>query len=486
MSDHGATVAATQPPPLSNRIRGLYGFGAAAYGVKDNGFSYFLLFYYNQALGLPAVYGGTAMLIAMVFDAISDPLVGVWSDNTHSRWGRRHPFMYGAAIPVALCYFLLWNPPISHLSEFGLFVYLTVVAVLVRFFITLYEIPSTSIVAELTEQYDERTRLLGLRYMWGWFGGLAMAALNWGFFMSVWGVNNPETYRLYGTVGALVMLVAIVASAGGLHGHIPYLKPPPVRTSMRPGRLLRDLGVTLANRNFMALFSAGLFAALGAGVSTSFNTYINTHFWEFAPEQVRWIVLSLFASAFIAPPLARAITRRLDKKRSAMLVYGISIFWGAAPFVLRLLEWFPPNHHPALFPMILVHAVIDVVLIIMFGTIQSSMLADIVEENEERTGRREEGLFFAARTFAAKFTSGVGAFVAGVILTVIHFPRGAQPGTVEPEVIFNLGLVYGPALMVFYLAALICIAFYGITRDGHDGRVARLSALGPARFSGRS
>jgi GPH family glycoside/pentoside/hexuronide:cation symporter len=59
----------------------------------------------------------------MMFDAVSDPLVGVWSDNTHSRLGRRHPFMYGAALPLAVAYFFLWSPP--ELSEFGLFVYLT-------------------------------------------------------------------------------------------------------------------------------------------------------------------------------------------------------------------------------------------------------------------------------------------------------------------------------------------------------------------------
>ena len=74
-------------PPVTARVRWLYGLGAAAYGVKDNGFSYFLIFYYNQVLGLPGAYSGLAILIAMIVDAISDPLVGMWSDNTHSRLG---------------------------------------------------------------------------------------------------------------------------------------------------------------------------------------------------------------------------------------------------------------------------------------------------------------------------------------------------------------------------------------------------------------
>jgi GPH family glycoside/pentoside/hexuronide:cation symporter len=464
------------PPPLTNRVRWLYGFGSVAYGVKDNGFSYFLMFYYNQVLGLPGSLAGLAILIAMIFDAISDPVVGFWSDSTHSRWGRRHPFMYAAALPVAVAYYFLWNPPIEYLSQFGLFIYLTAGAVLVRQFITLYEIPSTSIVAELTENYDERTRLLSLRYMFGWIGGLLMALLMWGVLMVAFGVANQESFKLYGGVGAVAMFLAIVTSSAGLHGHIPYLRQPPVRTSHRPMQIVHDVRVTLSNRNFLALFLAGLFAAIGAGVSTNFNAYVNTHFWEFRPEQVRWIILSLFCSAALAATLAPIVTRRFDKKATAIGIYAISIVFGAAPVLLRLAGWFPQNHTPWLFPIMLVHQIIEVTLIIMFGIIQSSMLADVVEESEMSTGRREEGLFFAARTFAGKATSGIGALIAGIALDVIHFPKSAAPGDVPPDVIFKLGVIYGPSLMILYFLALWCITYYRIGRRDHDGRVQSLAA----------
>ena len=114
-----------------------YGFGSVAYGVKDNGFAYFLLLYYNQVLGLPASWVGAAIMVALVIDAISDPVVGYVSDNLHSRWGRRHPFMYAAAAPVAISFHLLWNPP-QGLTQVGLFAYLLTIAVLVRTFITFY------------------------------------------------------------------------------------------------------------------------------------------------------------------------------------------------------------------------------------------------------------------------------------------------------------------------------------------------------------
>ena len=456
-------------PPITARVRWMYGIGSAAYGVKDNGFSYFLLFYYNQVLGLPGAYAGLAILIAMVFDAISDPVVGLWSDNTRSRWGRRHPFMYASAFPVAFVYFFLWNPP--ELSQFGLFVYLTVASVLVRLFITLYEIPSSAIVAELTDDYDERTRMLGYRYMMGWYGGLAMAVLNWGFLMVTWGAADETTYRIYGSIGSVVMLVAILGSSAGLHRYIPYLQPPPDRKSQRIGQILGDLKVTLANRNFAALFFAGLFAAIGAGVATNFDTYVITHFWEFAPEQWRWVIGSLFISALLPLYVAPRITARWDKKRSAMGIYAFQIVFSAMPVLLRLADLFPDNDSPWLFPLIWCHTIVNVAVIVMFGIVQSSMLADVVEHSQMSTGRREEGLFFASRSFAAKATSGVGAFVAGVALDMISFPKAAAPGTVDPDTLWNLGFIYGPVLMTFYLLALGSIGFYRITRHGHKDRV---------------
>ena len=444
--------------------------------MKDNGFSYFLMFYYNQVLGLPGALAGIAIFIAMMIDAACDPLIGFWSDNTRSRLGRRHPFMYGAAVPVAFVYYFIWNPP--ELSQFALFVYLTVLATLVRVFVSAYETPSTAIVAELTEDYDERTRLLSLRYLFGWVGGLTMAFLMWHYLMVEFGVTGHRTYETYGLVGSIAMLVAITLSASGLHREIPHLHQPPPRQRFSVGTILRQVGVTLSNRNFLALFMAGLFASVGAGVATNFDTYINTHFWEFTPEQVSWIVLALFASAALAARVSTGVTRRFDKKATAIGIYAISIVWSTGPVVLRLLEWFPANHSPYLFPIMVCHTIIAVTLIIMFGIVQSSMLADIVEESEISTGRREEGLFFAARTFAAKATSGVGTLFAGVALDLIHFPRGAAPGTAPADTVFNLGLIYGPLLMVFYLLALGSMCFYRITRSGHRDHLRVLQREG--------
>ena len=118
-----------------------------AFGIKSNGFDYYLLAFYSQVVGLDPRLVGLALFISLLFDAVSDPLVGYWSDNLRSRWGRRHPFMYGAAIPVALCFFLVWMPPESF-SDTETFWYLLCLSVLIRTGITFFETPNIALAPE--------------------------------------------------------------------------------------------------------------------------------------------------------------------------------------------------------------------------------------------------------------------------------------------------------------------------------------------------
>jgi len=210
-----------------------YGFGSIAYGVKDNGFSVFLLVYYNQVLGLPAKWVGFAAMIALILDAFLDPLVGYWSDNLRTRWGRRHPLMYAAAVPAGLSFALLWNPP-AGLDHQQLFFYLLVLAVIVRIFISFYEIPSSALVAELTMDYDDRTSFLGYRYFFGWWGGLTMSLVAYRVFLQPdathpIGQLNPHGYAHYGIAGAVIMIAAILVSALGTHREIKHFKVQPKR-----------------------------------------------------------------------------------------------------------------------------------------------------------------------------------------------------------------------------------------------------------------
>ena len=467
------------PPPLGRRTKILYGIGAVAFGVKDNGFSFFLLLYYNQVLGLPQSWVGLGIMLALVADAVFDPVVGYMSDHLHSRWGRRHPFLYASAAPVAVAYWFLWNPP-SGLSREVLFAYFVVVAVLVRIFVAVNEIPSASLVPELTDSYDDRTSILSYRFFFGWWGGLAMTVLAYAVFLQPdaehpVGVLNPAGYGGYGLAASLTMFVAILASAAGTHAYIPYLKRPPVKRGVGLDGAFRELGETLANRSFVALFCASIFAAMAAGLIAAIAIYINTYFWELTSSQISVIVLGYFVSAVLAVAIAPGLSRRIGKKRSAIFTSLAAILIGPAPVALRLVGIFPPNGAPWLLPLLFGFGTVTVALMIMSGILTSSMVADIVEDSEVTTGRRSEGVFVAANSFVQKAVSGIGIFASSLLLGVIGFPQDAQPGRVDADVVHRLGLVYAPTIVVLYLIGLAFLATYRITRGTHEDNLRRLA-----------
>ena len=150
----------------------------------------------------------------------------------------------------------------------------------------------------------------------------------------------------------------------------------------------------------------------------------------------------------------------------------------APAFGLLLGAWRPTrscNCDPLLFPMILVITIVDVGLIITYQIITTSMIADLVEESELRTGRRSEGVFFATMTFVKKFVQGFGVVMATTILTFAQFPVGVAPGSVPADPLFRLGALYVPAVVTVWMLMIVCISYYEVDRDKHK---ANLAALG--------
>jgi len=456
-----------------------YGFGAVAFGVKNNGFDYFLLIFYSQVMGVDAPLVGLALLIALIFDAFSDPIVGYLSDNTHSRWGRRHPWMYASALPVALFYFMLWAPP-SGLTGNALFPYILVLAVLIRVSITLFEVPSSALSAELTGDYDERTSLFSYRYFFGWVGGTLMATVALAVFLAPTetipnGLLNKQGYGTYGVVASIIILISILVTSVGTHRHIPNFKPPSPKAAMSLKRVFSEIYQTLANRSFLALFLAALFGAVAAGLSAGVSFYMSGYFWEFSTDQISVISLSIIISAFAALFMAPLISRRKGKKRGAILVGIIAFTIAPAPVVLRLLGLMPENGSPLLFPIVLIAVVVETALVITLSILTSSMMADLVEDSEIRTARRSEGVLFAAATFARKAVQGFGVLAASAVLAAVQFPKGVAPGQVPDEAVFRLGLYYAPTLFAIWMLMLFSLRFYRIDRDTHEENLQTLA-----------
>jgi Na+/melibiose symporter-like transporter len=473
-------TAAIEKPSFWTKIA--YGFGSVAYGTKDAGLKYFLLLFYAQVVGMDARLVSLAILIALVFDAISDPIVGYWSDNFRSKWGRRHPFMYAAAIPVAVSYYFIWTPP-EGWSDQALFWYIVVLAVTIRTFITVYETPSTALAPELTDNYDERSSILSYRYFFGWTGGNAMAviafALIFPAFVTVAYANgqfNPDAYAFYGLVGSLVIFSAIMISALGTHRYIPHLRQAPPKREMTLKMIFAEIYGTVASGSFFALFCASLLAFTASGLSAGLIFYFTTYFWGFTTEQIGAITLGVFFSAFIGGGLAPIVTRKLGKKRGALIV-GLIAFVGAPlPIFLRLIDVLPANGTPEIFWIVLITNTLDVGLIICYQILAASMMADLVEQGEAKTGNRSEGLFFAAATFMRKFGEGFGIVIAGFILSAVGVAAGAQQGELSDETLWNLGAVYVPVILGLFLTVIGIISFYKIDRTKHEETLRELTA----------
>jgi len=142
---------------------------------------------------------------------------------------------------------------------------------------------------------------------------------------------------------------------------------------------------------------------------------------------------------------------------------------------LRSADLFPLNNTPELFYTVLVMNFVDITLIVSQAILVDSMIADVVEESELRTGRRSEGVFFAARSLVRKSVSGMGVLMTTTVLTLVQFPENAVPGEVEPQIIFNLGILFAPTLFVLYVLMLVVMFAYRISQSDHESNVDQLA-----------
>jgi Na+/melibiose symporter-like transporter len=461
--------------PLSARTKLAFGVGQVAEGVKNTAFSTFLLLYYNQVLGLSGSLAGLAIMIALCFDAVTDPLAGSLSDNCRSRWGRRHPFMYASAIPLAAAFYFLFAPP-AGLDETGLFLWLTVFAVLTRGAMTLYHVPHLALGAELTDDYEGRTSVVSYRTVFGVLGNAATILLGFSLFFhdrgGIQGTLVAEAYPPFALAFAVLMAVTILVSAVGTHDRIPSLPVPsgpadPVSPGRALVRVFTDLVVALRNRSFRWLFAGVIIVFVMVGVQSALGLYMGNYFWELSSSEIRWWVLATPVGFMVGAPFTRLINRRFDKKPSLVIGTAWYAVFALSPPSLRLLGWFPENGDEALVPLLVAANLIGGAGVIQAIVTAGSMMADISDAHELETGRRQEGIFFGALSFSGKGASGLGNLLGGIGLDLIAFPREAIPGGVDPDVLVRLGALYGPVVLGFAVVCVWCYSHYDLTRARH-------------------
>lgn len=460
------------PHRLSFAVKTAYGTGQLAEGVKTTAFNVFLLFYYNQVLGLSAWWTGLALGVATVIDAIIDPIMGSISDSTHHRWGRRHPYLYAAAIPFGVTFALLFRPPWS-LQGPSLFAWLLTFTILVRLAMSIYAVPHLALGAELSSDYRERTSIVAYRNFFAYVGAVLVVVSGWGyFFRSEPGLTdgqfNRAAYPEFAVFCGFIATIAVVVSALGTHRRIPYLAPVHDTEPLGAGRLVGEMREVLGNLSFRALFFGTVLFFITRGIAEGLAIYLFTHFWNTPPSAILVVQASGLIGVLVGTVLWVVLARGIDKKPAFLVGISVYSLFTLMPPLAKL--W---GLWPAVGSALFVPTLAGVHFIAALGAAAAlvtsgSMMADIADEHELRTGRRQEGIFFGALIFAVKVTSGLGQFFAGWGLDLIGFPARAEPGTVPVSTVNALAFLYGPGLAVIAVIAIAVLSRYRIDRKRHE------------------
>ncbi len=472
------------PVPLS--IRFYQGLGGLPDAWKNWAFSTFLLFYYNQVLGLAASKASLALMIALILDAISDPLVGSWSDRFTSRLGRRHPFMFAAAVPLGLMLFCVFSPP-EGLTDWSLFAWLLIFTVLVRQAMTFFAVPWNALFAEFSDDYVERTAIITWRYIVGWIGGTSFTILVWSWIFPSTpeftpGHLNPAAYDKFAIALGIAVTTTALATCWLTRSQIPFLLQPAVIKPFRLTDAFLEVMLALRNRNFLVVFTAILGSGAVSGITGVLAIYMYTYFWGFTPEDLRWLPAAALGG-ILAFSIVVPLQKRFDKKTMLLVTFVALILDGVAIVSLRFLDVLPANGDPLLL-IIIAGAANSAFFFTLFGIVAASMIADTLDQQELNTGLRQEGVFASALSFSAKLTSGVGVFCAGLLLEFgLGFSAGERPSTIAPELVTRLGIMAGIVVPLLNLIPVWIASHYRLTREEHAEVIKALG--GRRRPTGR-
>ncbi len=448
-----------------------YGVGQCAEGFKTAAFTIFLLFYFNNVLGLDPALTGAALMIALVVDAITDPLVGAWSDSLRHKWGRRHPLMYASAIPLAVTFAMVFNPP-SGLGQLGLFLWLPGFAVATPAAMSLYFVPHLALGAELSSDYHERTAVVAFRTFFGYFGGGILIFVAFAVFFRPTaayenGQLNPAGYPGFGVLFGVLMAVTVILSAWGTHHCIPRLPRPAPDQRFSFKGLWADTFVALGNKQFRLFFVGVVIFFVARGVEHVLVLHMGTYFWKLPTEQIKYIPLLALSGVLVGAPIWSILGKRIEKK--PMFLIGISVFSiiVAGLPVAKMVGAYPGQDSPLYLSVLLSLSFIGGVAGAAALVAAGSMLADITDMHELRTGARQEGIFFGVLAFAGKAASGLGSQLAGLGLKWADFPSKAEPGTVADSKVLMLGLVYGPGVLIVSFIAILFLMGYDLDKQTH-------------------
>ncbi|MBL8559772.1 MAG: MFS transporter [Hyphomonadaceae bacterium] len=451
-----------------------YGVGQLVDAIAATLLPAFLFFYLTAVCGLSGFLAGLSMLITLIIDAIADPFIGALSDNTRSRWGRRHIFMFAALVPLAISIGLLFSIP-EVLSEFHIFLYVTGVSIVLRLSYSAYTLPHAALGAELSQDYLERSSIAAYRLTFNSVGSFIPIVLGYSVFLTgSEGVLDRGAYSPFAwTCAALLLGAGLFCSIATLRlRHGLYVAPSHEGNLGRA--LLHDVLNLARHRSARILVGVVLMFNIAQGVVINLNLHANKYFWNLSEEGMRVVGLSQPIGILLGALIGAWCARHFEKK--PVVAYGLvaMCFVEAAIPLLRITGVVPDNEQVILalvIPGRMIMYIAYMALLISF----TSMVADAADEHEQIYGVRREGLFFAGVAFATKAAAGFGGLWAGMVLDMIGFPKAPNEAPIDPEVVTRLGYAAGPVAAALTMICVVILMGYRLDKKRHTAILEELN-----------
>ena len=429
------TTSADSPKTPFRDILG-YTTGDGANSLVLNSIFGFAMLYYTEALGLDPILAGWAMAVATFWDAITDPVMGHITDNTRSRFGRRHPYMLVGGVITAVCYFFVWGVPEAFQgSAQSLFWYLVVVNLLLRTGITTFAIPHAALGFEICTDYTQRATVQGVRWGFNMFVNLAGPAMAWTlFFPDKGGVESTTIADNYVRMGGVFSVAALGFVLFVVFATRKYI----IDTSnsreiggSRPSDFAKDFKEIISDKYPRTVFIFIAVVLIGMVLVSALQMYVYVHFMKFSAGHKSIVHGSTMVACGLGGLLSSLLVKKFDKKPAVCMAVVISVVANAMLLVIFLTGWLPPgaeytfSEESSLFGGMTIPIAMLVFLVFhamywagggIMLPIANSMMADISEICKHRTGVLKDGGYSAMLSFITKTSMSIGLLLSGYCL----------------------------------------------------------------------
>ena len=459
-----------------------YGLGSCIESLVINSFFGFSMLYYTKALGLSPQMAGIATFIATLWDAISDPIMGHISDNTRSRWGRRHPYILFGGIAMIISFFFIWYVPDFFKTDLivgattidamtMLFFYLVVMNLLLRTTYTVFVVPYTALGFEICDDYDGRSKLQGIRNGLNMAANLCGPAMAWWVFFG----NNSETIQAtqiaknYVNMGAVFSVVSVGFLIALMYFTAKYIED---SRGAETGRgnikaFFIDIKEILKDRYPRWVFIFMFFVLLGIVLVSTLQMYVFDDFMQLSGFEKTVTHGGTMVGMMLGSLSLSYFVRKFDKKGAIRIGVFWSVFCELVLAALFLTGFIKPGQVSFGIPIAFIlfaffHGAYWFGNGIMMPT-AVSMMADVSEINKIATGINKDGSYAAMFSLAMKISISVASLVAGFCLSWTGFVSGAD-AVQTPESVWKvcaLTFIVGP---IASLSALILISKYPVTK----------------------